>query len=518
MLRGRIFLPALAGVALAACGGHRVYVSYPKPATPEARDMTRVLGNLYLLLRVPPLPQESLVGQAAVRMVRRVEPLSALLFEVDARRFARELQRRLSGRGGQVLAYRVLPGGGGEDPFLERLAPSGVLSVEFRSLELDREELERDVVVRNSEGKPENRKAKFSLFKARLRLEIVLKDYPGGRVLAQGARVVELGREAPYRQGEAPDAARFYRDNLGALMAEAARAASEGLHGAPVVRRHRSIHVDKKDPLSARALKAAGRGEWEEASRLWAERLDSGKGGWLDWVNLAVAAEMRQEFAEARRLYEKALEASGTDVRADAIRWQVVFSDLDDAVDAVGIRSRSAVEWFQAPVAVLPFTDEVMSVDGPQLLRELTAEALREGGYEVVTIEDADRGLRRHGVSQGTDIRTRGASELAKAAGAARLVFGHVDAFQEVMLGAYGRRVVAGKLSLRDPSSGAVLWSSDRPVVREEAAESASGAEIGARFAGQLLRGLVERVAGKPLGREAAQFVRQNLQTLPQKP
>lgn len=516
MLRGRLFLPALAA-ALAACGGgHRVYVTYPKPATPEARALTRALGNLYLLLRVPPMPQESLVGRAALRTVRRVEPLSALLFEVDARRFADELQRGFSGRGGQVLAYRVLPGGGGEDPFLERLAPSGLLSVDFRSLELDRREVEQDVVVRDSEGKSEKRKAKYLHFTARLRMEVVLKDYPGGRVLAQGVRVAEFAKALPFRGSM--DERAFYREHQGPLMAAAARAAAEGLHVAPVVRRHRNIRSEKKEPLSARALKAARRGEWEEASRLWAERLDAGKGGWLDWVNLAIAAEVRQEFAEARRLYEKALEASGADVRADAIRWQVVFSDLDDAVDAVGIRSRSAVEWFQSPVAVLPFTDDTMSIDGPRLLRELTAGALRDGGYEVLPVEDVDRGLRRLGVSQGADIRTRPPAEMAKAVGAGRLVFGHVDQYREIMLGPYGRRVVAGRLSLRAPESGAALWSSDRPVVREEAAEKASEEQAAAMFAGQLLRGLFERVAGKPLGREAAQFVRQNLQTLPQKP
>jgi hypothetical protein len=100
--------------------------------------------------------------------------------------------------------------------------------------------------------------------------------------------------------------------------------------------------------------------------------------------------------------------------------------------------------------------------------------------------------------------------------GADRLVWGHIEDFNEVNVGIYNKRVIKGQLTLNEKDRAQPLWSGDRLVKNEAVATKSS--EIGARFIGALARGLVERIAKKPLGPEAEQFVRSNLEDLPQRP
>ena len=147
----------------------------------------------------------------------------------------------------------------------------------------------------------------------------------------------------------------------------------------------------------------------------------------------------------------------------------------------------------------------------------LVEKTLRKGGYNTIDLDTVDRGLRAQGFSQGGQLKRAKPRQFAKWLGAQRLLYGHISHFDEIMLGIYGRRHVAGKLWLWDKNEKRRLWSSNQPAINESPIATDGGQGLG-QLAGQLLFGLAERMIGKPLGIESAQFVRQNLETLPLKP
>lgn len=506
----------LSGALLCGCAASGVRVAYPQPQTPQGRELSRSLGNLYLVVGRPPLLSGSLIGGALSKAQDIVGQGARISFGVDAGHFARALGKTLDSRGAHLIAYRAMPSSvAGPDPFLERLRPSGILRVDFTRLHTAIKEESTETQVKNKEGKYEKRTTTQWKLTAHLTLRTRLVVHPGGGVLHESTHTV-TGADTSYKTSQKkPSADEWYRKIEGQVLSRAAQEIAKGLGRTPVIERKRMINADKEEPLSAAARSAAFAGDWERASELWAERLESGKGGWRDLMNLAVAAEKRREFAEADRLYRKAQESAAGDPAAGEINWQSILEELAGALDAVGRRSQAAIEWFAAPTAVMPFSDVTLSVEGPDILRELMHKSLHAGGYNMLDLDAVDRELRGHGISQGGQLKGGQKVRYAQWLGAQRLMFGHITEFEEIMLGAYGKRQVGGKLSLWETGTKSFLWEANEPVVRESAAVDKG--EAGARFAGQLLRGLFERIISRPLGAESVLFIQRNIETLPLK-
>jgi len=163
---------------------------------------------------------------------------------------------------------------------------------------------------------------------------------------------------------------------------------------------------------------------------------------------------------------------------------------------------------------VLPLSDDTNSVDGPDQVRRLIYETLRTGGYAVVPLEEVDASLREQGFSQGGQLRTIEPDQIAQWLGAELVLFGHLDTFEAVMLGAYHRRAVGGNLSLWDSKTHASAFSAKETV----SVESASLKKVGERLASQLAKGLWERMRGKPLAYESQLYVHRSLESLPLRP
>jgi hypothetical protein len=505
--------------ALTGCAANKVSVAYPKAVTPAETARTRAMGNLYLRIRKPKMPQKNLAGKALTSLASHLTPISRLLFPVDAGTFARAFAKRLQRRGAYLVAYKVARTGE-RDPFVEHLLPAGIAEVRFVSLDLTKKTKDKTVSVRvkNKEtGKYENesRTVQVDVVTARLTLVAQLLAHPDGTELASFTHSVAITQEAQSRIKNARDMRNWHRKHEPALLKKAARQLAPRFARVAVVSRKRQLFTNKDEPRSKAARKHFNGGRWERASELWAERLDDGKGDWKDIVNLGVAHEKRREFAAAQKIYKDAQAKAGGAPEAAKIPWQQIQEDLASALVTVGQRSHAAEEWFARPIAVMPFSDTTTSVDGPIMLRELVHGSLRKGGYNVPDIIEVDHILHNHGISQGGQLKAKRAAEYATWLGTDRLIFGHLERFNEIMLGAFGRRTVAGKLSLFNPDKG-FLWSSDERAITEEAAKS--GNDVVGMFAGQLLRGLFERIANKPLGTESALFVRQNIETLPLKP
>lgn len=515
MRRSAVILCAVC--ALAACGPSRVSVTYPRPDTPRRRTLSRALGNLYVLIRKPETMKNTIANRTLKKAIRALLPFGETSFPVDSYHFASKLRRSIESRGGHILAYRVTRDAWRDDPYLRSLEPSGIMVVDFRSLRIKRTKTEKETKRKNKKGEMVTRKARYWKFEALMGLKVELVSEPGGEVLAEFPVFVKLTDQVTRRPKTEVTRAQWYKRSQKKLLARAAAKAAGKLGKIPSVRLQRALHKDKKDPVSKAALKAAFRDDWERASELWVERYAADKTRWRDVVNLAVAAEVRHEFAEAERLYKKAREAAGPDPEAKKVGWDKTLGELRQALDAVGTRSRASVAWFEAPLAVLPFSDATASVDGPMVLRELVQETLKESGYNTLPLDEVDTALRLQGYSQGGQLKGVRARKIAGWLEARRLIFGHVAHFEEITLGIYGRRRVAGRLRLYDHGKGKYTWSGDRPAVNEGPIARSGGEALG-RLAGQLARGMFERIAGKPLGRECAQFARQNLETLPLRP
>ena len=475
----------------------------PFPEGLEAREAARALGSAYLLIGKPP-----------------AAPLSRLAaerpFDVDASAFADELNAQLSRRGAGILAYRVVDDVSREE-YARRLNPSSLLVVRFETLTLSRERREKSVKVKDKEsGADKTVKVPVFVFRARLGLRARLALNPERRTLTDSPLQVGLQEEVVSESGRDITEAEWAAGIGQKLARRAAQMLPELFPPVPAVQRKRTLYVDKKAPLSVEAAKKASQGLWEEASALWAERVEA-VGGWKDPMNLALAAERRRLYAEAGRIYRSAQAAARGDKEAAKIPWTEIYADLAAGEESLGGSSEQALRWFSAPFSVLPFSDETTSVDGPERLRALAQEALRRGGYNVLPLEAVDIVLRSRGYSQGGQLKRVKSEDIAEWLGSQRLLFGDITEFRDIMLGVYGQRTVAGELRIWDSETEAALWASALPAVTSSGL-TVNGTEAVARLGGQLLRGLFERTAGTPLGPESALFVRQNLERFPLRP
>lgn len=473
--------------ALAACGPARIRVAYPAGDSPAEVAAAQALSQVYVVFS-----EED-----------GTEDLGA---------FAARLDEGLRARGGAVLAYRAAPPG--EDPFLPLLAPSSVLRVTLALGPLRRTDFEKEVKSKDKDGKESVQKQAYTRLERRLEASAVLTAPDGSAESFRRTVSAERSEEKPRAEAQKLSEASWQGRHAEPLLKAAAASLAAALPAPPTVTRHRDLHVEKEDAASKEASGKAAEGAWEQASALWAARLEEGRGGWRELWNLAVAAEQRKAYAEAERLFLKARDAAAGDpsatapfaeAAADAGRGARLFS-----------RSEAAAAYFARPTAVLPFSDETTSVDGPANLRAMTAQTLARGGYATLDISDVDRALRRRGYSQGGQLKRGKPAEFARWTGAERLVFGDVTEFRNMMLGFLGRREVAGRLWLWDAESEAEVYSAEKSAVSQEG--TLDGAEATGLLMGQLGKALLEGWTGKPLGAESALWVVRSLQGLPLRP
>lgn len=437
---------APAALCLLLCGcGTSSFVRMPGrvPATPQEGARACALRSAYAVVSVP---------SAWVRP----EPLAAGLARVLA-------------KGGLGLrAWRSGPAAA--DPFAEALAPSGVVFVAVSAPS-----------VRSS--------STSAVHQMRFSTTARVDEYPSGRTLA------ELRAEETLSEESAQGSEEWMRGALGRALAKAGESLGERL--LPKTKSPtRRIFRRKGDRQSGAALALARRGRWEEAERAWSGRAE-GPGAWRELNNLAVAAESRGERERALELYEKARLASAGDPEAARIAWHEIRAELSEETPCARTRP---TRWFARRIAVLPFSDQVTSLDGPELARRLLHQELARAGLDVMALEAVDAVLKGKGFTQGGQLVAARADEIAAWLGADLVLYCDVEDYNEISLGIYHRRSVAGTLKVVD-ASGKVLWQG-----REAAMRQAAGGKALQRLAGQLARSWIERLKKSPLKEEAEAF------------
>jgi hypothetical protein len=163
-------------------------------------------------------------------------------------------------------------------------------------------------------------------------------------------------------------------------------------------------------------------------------------------------------------------------------------------------------------VAVLPFANDTNNMDAPEMIKKLAWLGLGRGGYRMVPQEEAQERLRKAGITDGGQLGSKTAPELAALLGADAVLYGTVTRFSYVTLGVYLKRQVAVEASLV-LSDGSVVWkhsaSATRTLVEPDTKRAARELAI------QLAVKWVERIISHPLYPEMQRSLYELFLTLP---
>ena len=488
----------LLSVLLSGCGNYfTAKVPYLLPDSPNAVTARRAMGGLYLVVKTQAPAEESAAGSLLGALLSTAGP------EDSPYALAVRSARALTRPGMRVCAWRVDKSGADAGGFASRLAPSGVIEITASRPSVSSRKEERSVVYYDKKKQRQETKTNVWVYSASMSAGFRLLSWPDSAPLDSWSDTFSYSED---RYDNAKDAGDWYAESeerlYGALTARlVARYA-----GRPVDRL-RPVFRKKGDKQSEDAAALANRNEWRKADEIWLKRA-AAEGGWRDYLGLAVSAELRKDYYGAADYYRQAQKRSAGDKEAGILRWAEIYRDLE-IVSATAPAAGCAGEWFATRTAVLPFTDETTSIDGPPLVRSLLYERLRESGYNLVSLEETDEALRRHGFTQGGQLAAAKPETIAAWLGAGRLVYGDLAEFGEIMAGLYNRRTVKGSVKIWDAASKETV-SFEENVVRVNTPKSF----LGGMFS-QLAKGLAERIKNKPLAYESGLFSAQAAGNLP---
>jgi hypothetical protein len=491
------------------------------PTETAALEKFNTLQSVYVLIDKPVRQYDekgmmgALITQAIEKNQKRqnaIQKSTQLLNYLDVHKLAQVLQNQLEPIGINIAAYH-LKNKNEDGMWMKRVGPSGVLEVSLPLMRVNSSQIQKAVKGANKEGKEAIQTSTVFKYEAHVSLASLLKTYPEGRTLDSWNSEVIFTEEKSSQVSEDEWVVQSQREILNRI----AQSIRSQFH-IQTLEKRRPIFKRKSKETSDDAYMAALKNDWSQAIQTWQTRLAEGVGQWTDRFNMAVGHEVLGNWALSKQQYETAREMAREDIDAAKIKWHTIFEDLSRLISLWGEKKKvESSLWFDGRLAILPFSDETNSVDGPELIRQTTEEMLRAGGYNVIPLEDVDRKLRNHGFSYGAQLHLTTPQKIAQWLDAERLVYGHLEEFREVMAGVYNKRIVAGKFSVWDQEVGKEIVVIPHKVVREDVASLNSG-EIGLLFGMQVLRGAFERIVKKPLGKESLLYVRDSLQYIPLKP
>jgi len=489
-------LPLLLLTALAGCGNYfSVRVPYQVPDMPGAAAARPALSSLYVTVKTAPPSEDSALGALAASLASKSAP------EFRPAELARRSARALNRNGVRACAWSVDKTGAG-DVFIKSLSPSGLLVLNTSGPSLSARKAERETAYHDKNKQKQIVKNKVWAYSASLFAEVKLYSWPDGKQLDSWADTFSYSED---RADDSKDPGEWYADSEDKLFG-AATARLAARYAGKTVDRMRPVFRIKKDAGSEEAARLAQRNDWGKAEELWRNRAPAG--GWRDYLGLAVAAELRKDYPEAMANYKTAQVLGRADKEAAPVRWEEIFRDLELASSSA-TASPCGGTWFGVKTALLPFTDQTTSVDGPPMVRQLLFDRLKEGGYDLVPLEETDEILRKHGFSDGGQLAAAKPAAIAAWLGAGRLISVDLTDFSEIMAGVYNRRMVKGSAKVWDAASGTETVF-EESVTKVKTPKSFMGGMLS-----QLAKGLAERIKNKPLAYESGLFSQQITENLP---
>jgi hypothetical protein len=493
----------LAFSLLCGCGNYySVGIPYFLPGANDIIGTKRAVSSLYIVVKPPPPPKESALGNLIGGL------LGGPGIEFNNYALAGEIAVAFSRSGSRVPAYRVFRSDEKGDPYAKYFNPTGILELRLSDLRLSSDREDRSSVYYDRNGQKQTVTNPVRVYKALVEAEVTLYSGSGTDIVDKTREVFGFAEE---RSDNELDPAEWYEENEGRMIDDAVRRLSARYLGREV-RRFRPVFRKKDDKEAASAVKLARDGKWGEAEAIWTRRL-SERNDWRDMLDLGVAAEVRRDYPAAQNYYLRAREAAAGDTNAKAARWDDILNDLKMVLSTGAAAPAAEQDWFAPVAAVLPFTDQTTSVDGPPMLRAMIYEALKTAGYPVQTLEETDNILRSHGFTQGGQLGAAERKDLCKWLGVERMFYGDISEFGEVMAGVYNRRQIKGRARLWDLKANDFVWEVEPAVVNVSLQKKFLTGIIT-----QFAKGIIERLKNKPLAYESALFTNKTVEALPSKP
>lgn len=414
--------------ALTACSASAPVARIPHFRSSGIGDAVRVsaLRSVYVLAEDPrgalPPPAGSLLGLIGQKAAREAYP------GVEAAELAESAAAALRKAGAPTVTYRVLQLGE-RDPYLDLLKPTAVLRLRPGKVHLSSTSTTKEKEEKDSKGKVVKKLVTTWHMKARLALRAELTAWPGGRLLAE----TEAVSEAEGTSTAAPNLSKFRQNKEHELIKEAVREI-----------------VSRLTPESTTRVRP----------------LHPGAAGWKASWNEAVRAEQGGRYADALALYDAARSSAAADAEAAKIDWAALRADLLPPSGKEPERGGASI--FEPTVAVLPFSDETTSVDGPVAARKLVHRLLADGGYAVESLARVDDVLREHGFTQGGQLKGARPEKLAEWLGTDRLVLANLEYYQLMPAS-----TVSGELAIWDAKKSANWHTAKVWGVSEEGVDGA---------------------------------------------
>ncbi len=116
-------------------------------------------------------------------------------------------------------------------------------------------------------------------------------------------------------------------------------------------------------------------------------------------------------------------------------------------------------------VAVLPVYNFTNDLDGPEMIRRLAVDRLRDRQYSVMEIDETDGLLKEQmGITLGTQLEMTRPVDLNEILNVDALLYTYLLEFDDLTLGVYNSRVVRAGFKLVDAKTGELLWSGGKGV------------------------------------------------------
>jgi len=263
----------------------------------------------------------------------------------------------------------------------------------------------------------------------------------------------------------------------------------------------RRIFYEKGDKESEKAFELAKEKNWQKAAVIWQKRTEE-KTNWKDYANLGVFWERKGRYDKASEYYLAAKDRSEGDKKAASVDWDKIMAEVEFS-EKLGLAKKGEyMHFFKGRVAVLPFSNETVSMAAPEIIRRKIYENLKKSGYGVQPMEETDKILRKKGYTDGGQIKRLSRRKLAEWLGAEKLVYGNIFDFSNIMAGIYNKRKVSGNVVFWDKREGEI-FSVEKSVVRAKTEKKLVGG-----FMQQMARSWWEKIKKKPLGFETGIFIR----------
>ena len=119
-------------------------------------------------------------------------------------------------------------------------------------------------------------------------------------------------------------------------------------------------------------------------------------------------------------------------------------------------------EPFPVKIAVLPFSNLSVDMQGPLVIRNVLETRLAASQYELANSQDIDEKLKSLGITDGGQINATTPQKLGLLLDTEALVYGELVEFKNMNIGVYSNRVVEAKLKLVDAKTGQTIWEAQK--------------------------------------------------------